>query len=70
MLDQDASRGPNLVSLLSSSGRSYLDAFMQRMLRLDSEVADIKARPGPVNRHVDPVFQHSDVTTWVSFVIW
>ena len=48
-----------LVSLLSSSARSYLDAFWQRVLRPDSEVAYMEAQLGPAGRYVDPVFQHS-----------
>ena len=43
----------------SSSARPHLGAKKQRMLRPFSEVADIEARLGPVGRHVDPVFQHS-----------
>ena len=56
---QDASGALDLVSLLSSSARSYLDAQKQRMLRPVSEVADMVARQGPAGRYVDPVFQHS-----------
>ena len=56
---QDASKAPNLVSLLSSSARSYLVAYKQRMHRLVSEVADMEARLGSASRNVDPVFQHS-----------
>ena len=36
---QDASEAANLVSLLSSSARSYLDTYEQRMLHPVSEVA-------------------------------
>ena len=55
---QDASKGPDLVSLLSSLARSYLDAYMQSKLRPDSKVADMEARLGPVVRRYS-VFQHS-----------
>ena len=55
---QDASKDPYHVSLLSRSARSYLDVC-KRMLRPDSEVADMKTRLGPADRYVDPVFQHS-----------
>ena len=56
---QDGSKAPNLVRLLSSSARSFLDTSKQRMLRPVSEVADMETRLGPAGRHVDPVFQHS-----------
>ena len=56
---QDASKAPKLVSLLSSSPRSYLDTCKQRMLRPVSEVADMVAGLGPARRYVDPVFQRS-----------
>ena len=58
---QDASKAPHLVSLLSSSARSCLDAYKQRMLRPASEVADMEPPLGLAGRHVDPVFQHSFV---------
>ena len=56
---QDASKASNLESLLISSARSYLDAFLQRMLRPFSDVADMEARLGRAGRYVDPVFQHN-----------
>ena len=56
---QDASKAPYLVSLLSSSARSYLDAHKQRMLRAVSEVAYMETRLGLAGRCVDPVFQPS-----------
>ena len=56
---QDASEASNLMSLLRSSGRSYLDTDGQRMLRLVSEVADMETRLGPPGRCDDAVFQHS-----------
>ena len=56
---QDASKAPDLVSLLSSSSRSYLDPYKERMLRPVSEVADMETWLGLVGRYVDPVFQHS-----------
>ena len=52
-------KAPYLVSLLSSSARSYLDASKQRMVRPVSAVADTETRLGPAGRHGDPVFQHS-----------
>ena len=45
-LPQDAPKAPDLVSLLSSSARSFLDTQLQRML-------------GLAGRFVDSVFQHS-----------
>ena len=56
---QGASKALNLVSLLKSSARSYLDACKQCTLRPVSDVADIATRLRPAGRHVDPVFQHS-----------
>ena len=56
---EDASKVPNLVSLLRSSARSYLDASKQRMFGPVSDVADIETQLGPGGLHVDPVFQHS-----------
>ena len=56
---QDASKALKLVSLLSSSARSYSDTHKQRMLRPVSEVADIETRLGPAGRFVDPIYQHS-----------
>ena len=56
---QDAFGAPNLVSLLTSSTRSYLDAYQHRLLRPVSEVANMEAQLGPAGRYVDPVFQHS-----------
>ena len=55
---QDASKALYLVSLLSSSARSYLDTYEQRTFRPVAEVADMETRLGPVV-FVDPVFQHS-----------
>ena len=46
------------MSLLSSSARSYLEAY-KRMLRLVSEVAHMENRLGLAGRNVVPVFQHS-----------
>ena len=48
-----------LVSLLSSSARSYLDTNKQRVFRPVLEVADVETRLGLAGRDVDPVFQHS-----------
>ena len=56
---QDASRAPYHVSQRSSSARSYLDTYKQRMLRPASEVADMDTPVGTGSRYVDPVFQHS-----------
>ena len=56
---QDASKTRYLVSLLSSSARSHLDAYKQRTLRPVSEVSDMETRLEPAGRYVDPVFQHS-----------
>ena len=64
---QDASNAPDLVSLLSSA-QSYVDALLQRMLRPDSEVADIEARLGPASRYVDPVFQYRRRHQYVGFI--
>ena len=43
---QDASKAPYLGSLLSSSARSYLDAYEQRVLRLVSELLLKPVGPG------------------------
>ena len=51
---QDASKAPFLVSLLSGSARSCLNASEQRMLSRISEVADMETGLGPASRHVDP----------------
>ena len=56
---QDASKAHYLVSLPSSSARSYLDSCKQRMLRFVSEVDDTETWLGPASHFVDPVFQHS-----------
>ena len=56
---QDASKAPYLESLLSSSARSYLDAYKQRMLRRVSEVDDVETRLGPAGRYVHPLFHYS-----------
>ena len=56
---QNASKGLYLMSVLSSSARSYLDAKMQRMRRPVSEFADMGTRMGPAGRDIHPVFQHS-----------
>ena len=56
---QDTLRAPYHVSLLSSSVRSYLNAYKRRMLRPVSEVADMETRLRSTGRCVDPVFQHS-----------
>ena len=65
---QDASRAPYFVSLLSTSARSYLDAYKQRTLRPVSEVVDMEIGLGPACRYVDPVFHHS----WHQYVgfVW
>ena len=47
---QDASTAPYLVSLLSCSARSYLDAYKQRVLRPVSEVVDMETRAGRSSR--------------------
>ena len=62
-----ASKAGYLGSLLRSSGRSYLDACKQRVLRPVSEVADIEARLEPAGRKVDPVFRHS-LRHYVGFI--
>ena len=49
---QDASKAVDLVSLLSSSARTYLDTYKQRLLRHVSEVADMEACLGAAGRHV------------------
>ena len=64
---QDALKAPYFGSLLSSSTRSHLDAYKQRMLSSVPEVADMEPRLGPTSRHVDPVLQHSP-RHWVGFV--
>ena len=46
-------------SLLSSTARSFLDAYKERVHRPVSEVADIETWLGLGGLYVDPVFQHS-----------
>ena len=55
---QDPSTASKLVSLLSSSARSYLSTYKQRTLGTVSVVADMEAWLGAASRYVDPVFQH------------
>ena len=62
MTSDDPSKALYLVSLLSSSARSYLDAYKQRVLRPDSEVADMEYRLGLASRYVDPVFPAQPAT--------
>ena len=50
------------MTLPSSTGHSSLDAYTQRMLRPDSEVADMEARLGPASRYVDAVFPAQPVS--------
>ena len=67
---QDASKDPNLVSLLSSSARSYLDTYEQRMLRPVTEAAYMENPVG--DRPVGTLIQSSStaaVITWVPFAI-
>ena len=57
---QDASKASDLLSLMSSSARLYLDTHKQCVLRSVSDVAHMeKSRWVPVGRYVDPVFKHS-----------
>ena len=57
---QDASKGPYLGSLLSSSARSCLAKYKQRLLRPVSErLPTWETLLEPADRDVDPVFQHS-----------
>ena len=67
---QDASKAPNFVSLLSSSARSGLDAYRQRMLRSVSEVADVESWLGQPVVTLIQLPSTAVVTSWALSVIW
>ena len=55
----DAPTALALLSLLSSSARSYLDTYQQGMLRTVAEVADTEARLRLAGCYIDSIFQYS-----------
>ena len=64
---QDASNAPKLVPVLSSSARSYLDTYEQRIV---SEVADVATQSGLAVVTLIQFSSTAGVIAWFLSVTW